>query len=58
MRLRVAAIASLARVLACSGYMEVAGLSGASPNGRHHIVVLKRCGRVDERELRRDAARL
>jgi hypothetical protein len=24
------------------GYLEVAGLSGANPNGRHHIVIKKR----------------
>jgi hypothetical protein len=24
------------------GYLEIAGLSGANPNGRHHIVIRKR----------------
>jgi len=24
------------------GYLEIAGLSGANPNGRHHIVIKKR----------------
>jgi hypothetical protein len=24
------------------GYIEIAGLSGLNPNGRHHVILLKR----------------
>jgi hypothetical protein len=30
------------REVDADGYIEIAGLSGANPNGRHHIVLLKR----------------
>ncbi len=30
------------RSIDADGYLEIAGLSGANPNGRHHIVILKR----------------
>ena len=30
------------RSVDADGYLEIAGLSGLNPNGRHHIVILKR----------------
>lgn len=30
------------RTVDADGYLEIAGLSGLNPNGRHHIVILKR----------------
>jgi hypothetical protein len=30
------------RAVDADGYLEIAGLSGLNPNGRHHIVILKR----------------
>jgi hypothetical protein len=30
------------RTVDADGYLEIAGLSGQNPNGRHHVVVLKR----------------
>jgi Big-like domain-containing protein len=36
------AVQAHARTIDVDGYIEIAGLSGLNPNGRHHIVVLKR----------------
>ena len=30
------------RSVDADGYLEIAGLSGLNPNGRHHVVVMKR----------------
>ena len=30
------------RTVDADGYLEIAGLSGLNPNGRHHVVILKR----------------
>lgn len=34
--------APTAATVTADGYFETAGLSGLNPNGRHHVVVLKR----------------
>lgn len=30
------------RTVDADGYLEIAGLSGLNPNGRHHVVIVKR----------------
>jgi hypothetical protein len=30
------------RTFDADGYIEIAGLSGLNPNGRHHVVIQKR----------------
>ena len=35
-------VAAHTRTVDVDGYLEIAGVSGATPNGRHHVVVLKR----------------
>ncbi|HYT69381.1 MAG TPA: hypothetical protein VEL51_23385 [Vicinamibacterales bacterium] len=36
------AVQAHTRSVDADGYLEIAGLSGLNPNGRHHVVILKR----------------
>jgi hypothetical protein len=36
------AVQAHTRTVDADGYLEIAGLSGLNPNGRHHVVILKR----------------